>query len=155
MRIKTTPCSLYPLPPPPPPPGKRENYIKMWKSSISFISKRIFPMSICNKNTRFGLPRLNHICMFIRSECLYGYLVYCSVLLDFIIVQPLNVYKHIHTLSRTRRQTHTHYHTAHTLWTILYSLTKLKGEVSPNNNVDWVSRKQFYRPNSKSLNRFG
>ena len=31
----------------------------------------------------------------------------------------------------------------------------LKGEVSPNNNVDWVSRKQFYKPNSKSLNRFG
>ena len=26
-----------------------------------------------------------------------------------------------------------------------------KGEVSPNNNVDWVSRKQFYKPNSKRL----
>ena len=25
-----------------------------------------------------------------------------------------------------------------------------KGEVSPNNNVDWVSRKQYYKPNSKS-----
>ena len=31
----------------------------------------------------------------------------------------------------------------------------LKGEVSPNNNVDWVSRKQFYKPNSKSFSRFG
>ena len=31
----------------------------------------------------------------------------------------------------------------------------LKGEVSPNNNVVWVSRKQFYKPNSKSLSRFG
>ena len=31
--------------------------------------------------------------------------------------------------------------------------TTIKGEVSPNNNVDWVSRKQFYKPNSKSLNR--
>ena len=31
----------------------------------------------------------------------------------------------------------------------------IKGEVSPNNNVDWVSRKQFYKPNSKSLSRFG
>ena len=30
-----------------------------------------------------------------------------------------------------------------------------KGKVSPNNNVDWVSRKQFYKPNSKSLSRFG
>ena len=29
------------------------------------------------------------------------------------------------------------------------------GEVSPNNTVDWVSRKQFYKPNSKSLSRFG
>ena len=28
-----------------------------------------------------------------------------------------------------------------------------KGEVSPNNNVDWVSRKQFYKPDSKSLSR--
>ena len=33
--------------------------------------------------------------------------------------------------------------------------THIKGEVSPNNNVDWVSRKQFYKPNSKSLSRFG
>ena len=33
--------------------------------------------------------------------------------------------------------------------------TIVKGEVSPNNNVDRVSRKQFYKPNSKSLNRFG
>ena len=32
---------------------------------------------------------------------------------------------------------------------------EIKGEVSPNNNVDWVSRKQFYKPNSKSLSRFG
>ena len=31
----------------------------------------------------------------------------------------------------------------------------IKGDVSPNNNVDWVSRKQFYKPNSKSLSRFG
>ena len=31
----------------------------------------------------------------------------------------------------------------------------LKGDVSPNNNVDWVSRKQFYKPNSKSVSRFG
>ena len=31
----------------------------------------------------------------------------------------------------------------------------LKGEVSPNNNVDWVSRKQFYKPKSKSLSSFG
>ena len=31
----------------------------------------------------------------------------------------------------------------------------IKGEVSPNNNVDWVSREQFYKPNSKSLSRFG
>ena len=30
-----------------------------------------------------------------------------------------------------------------------------KGEVSPNNNVDWVSRKQFYKPNIKGLSRFG
>ena len=37
---------------------------------------------------------------------------------------------------------------AATLWYI-------KGEVSPDNNVDWVSRKQFYKPNSKSLSRFG
>ena len=29
----------------------------------------------------------------------------------------------------------------------------IKGEVSPNNNVDLVSRKQFYKPNSKSLSR--
>ena len=29
-----------------------------------------------------------------------------------------------------------------------------KGEVSPNNNVDWVSRTQIYKPNSKSLSRF-
>ena len=29
----------------------------------------------------------------------------------------------------------------------------IKGEVSPNNNVDWVSRKQFYKPNSKILSR--
>ena len=34
-------------------------------------------------------------------------------------------------------------------------ITSIKGEVSPNNNVDWVSRKQFYKPNSKSLSRFG
>ena len=33
--------------------------------------------------------------------------------------------------------------------------TDVKGEVSPNNNVDWVSRKQFYKPNSKSLSRIG
>ena len=26
----------------------------------------------------------------------------------------------------------------------------VKGEVSPNNNVDWVSRKQFYKPNSNA-----
>ena len=33
----------------------------------------------------------------------------------------------------------------------LYTLMKMssKGEVSPNNNMDWVSRKQFYKPNSK------
>ena len=31
----------------------------------------------------------------------------------------------------------------------------IKGEVSPNNNVDWVSREQFYKPNSKSVSRFG
>ena len=36
-----------------------------------------------------------------------------------------------------------------------WNLTAFKGEVSPNNNVDWVSRKQFYKPNSKSLSRFG
>ena len=29
----------------------------------------------------------------------------------------------------------------------------VKGQFSPNNNVDWVSRKQFYKPNSKHLNR--
>ena len=34
-------------------------------------------------------------------------------------------------------------------------LQSVKGEVSPNNNVDWVRRKQFYKPNSKSLSRFG
>ena len=33
-------------------------------------------------------------------------------------------------------------------------LCVLKGEVSPNNNVDWVSRKQFYKPNSKILSKF-
>ena len=31
---------------------------------------------------------------------------------------------------------------------------QVKGEVSPNNNVYWVSRKQFYKPNSKILSRF-
>ena len=31
----------------------------------------------------------------------------------------------------------------------------VKGEVSPNNNVDWVRRKQFYKPNRKSLRKFG
>ena len=30
-----------------------------------------------------------------------------------------------------------------------------KGEVSWKYNVDWVSRKQFYKPNRKSLSRFG
>ena len=35
------------------------------------------------------------------------------------------------------------------------SVKKFKGEVSPNNNVDWVSRNKFYKPNSKSLSRFG
>ena len=30
-----------------------------------------------------------------------------------------------------------------------------KGEFSPNNNVDSVSRKQFYKTNSKSLSKFG
>ena len=34
-------------------------------------------------------------------------------------------------------------------------LVFFKGEVSSNNNVDWGSRKQFYKPNSKSLSRFG
>ena len=33
--------------------------------------------------------------------------------------------------------------------------SQFKGEVSPNNNVDWVSRKQFYKPNSNGLSRFG
>ena len=31
-----------------------------------------------------------------------------------------------------------------------FAYCDVKGEVSPNNNVDWVSRKQFYQPNSKS-----
>ena len=31
----------------------------------------------------------------------------------------------------------------------------IKGEVSPNNKVDWVSRKQFKKPNSKILSKFG
>ena len=31
----------------------------------------------------------------------------------------------------------------------------VKGEISPNNNVDSVSRKQFYKPNSKILSKFG
>ena len=34
----------------------------------------------------------------------------------------------------------------------------IKGEVSPNmpnNNVDCVSREQIYKPNNKSLSRFG
>ena len=35
------------------------------------------------------------------------------------------------------------------------NLVMSKGEVSPNNNVDWVSRKQFYKPNSKILSKFG
>ena len=30
-----------------------------------------------------------------------------------------------------------------------------KGEVSPNNNVNWVSRKQFQKPNNKILSKFG
>ena len=33
-------------------------------------------------------------------------------------------------------------------------LKDIKGEVSPNNNVDWVSRTQFDKPNLKSLSRF-
>ena len=33
--------------------------------------------------------------------------------------------------------------------------SKIKGEVSPNNNVDWVSRKQFYKPNTTILSKFG
>ena len=33
--------------------------------------------------------------------------------------------------------------------------SKVQWEVSPNNYVDWVSRKQIYKPNSKSLSRFG
>ena len=37
---------------------------------------------------------------------------------------------------------------------VLKLATLFKGEVSPNNNVDWVSRKQVYEPNSKSLSRF-
>ena len=37
-----------------------------------------------------------------------------------------------------------------------HNVNLLKGEASPNNNVDWVSRKQFYKPNSNlSLSRFG
>ena len=36
----------------------------------------------------------------------------------------------------------------------LFTLTVFKGEVSQNNNADWVSRKQFYKPNIKSLSRF-
>ena len=42
--------------------------------------------------------------------------------------------------------------------TILSSVESQKGitgEVSPNKNVDWVSKKQFYKPNSKRLSRFG
>ena len=31
----------------------------------------------------------------------------------------------------------------------------VKGEVSPNNNVNLVSRKQFKKPNSKILSKFG
>ena len=31
----------------------------------------------------------------------------------------------------------------------------INGEVPPNNNVDWMSRKQVYKPNSKILSRFG
>ena len=50
-------------------------------------------------------------------------------------------------------------HDFHLKFTIKPSVTSatvyFKGEVSPNNNVDWVSRKQFYKPNSKSLSRFG
>ena len=62
--------------------------------------------------------------------------------------------KHTHT-----HKTHpnTHFFTFNILSTINQyttcyqhkSKTKIKGEVSPNNNVDWVSRKQFHKPNSK------
>ena len=34
-------------------------------------------------------------------------------------------------------------------------LHTLKGKFPQNNNVDWVSRKQFYKPNSKILSKFG
>ena len=38
------------------------------------------------------------------------------------------------------------------MWSKTYMY--IKGEVSPNNNVDWVSRKQFYKPNSKIVSKF-
>ena len=48
------------------------------------------------------------------------------------------------------------YMSSHVLWALFWSiLILIKGEVSPNNNVDRVSRKQFYKPNSKSLSRLG
>ena len=33
--------------------------------------------------------------------------------------------------------------------------SKLKGKFPPNNNQDWVSRKQFYKPNSNIWSKFG